>query len=132
MPDLAERMETVERALLDQGRRLAALEAHLRDEQELARLRHAELMHMISVAARDSAAKGAVQAEQQAGLAKAWRLWGWQTTLIVIVTTVANVAAQNVWRFWYVPRGPAVSRNRESPPLPDSSDAAVPGAGGAR
>lgn len=62
--------------VLDLGRRLAVVERHLGEQEELARLRHTELLHALQVAARDTEAKGARLAEGEAGLARAWRLWG--------------------------------------------------------
>jgi len=122
---LGERVGRLERSVSSLERRFDATD-------EMDRLRHVEVMAALQVAARDSTAKGARLDEAESGLARAWRLWGWQTTLIVIATSVANVAAQNVWRIWYVPRTGTVHRSSEGPPLPHGGNAAVSGAGGAR
>lgn len=36
--------------------------------------------------------------DHEAGLARAWRQWGWQTTIIIIATAALNILAANVWR----------------------------------
>jgi len=122
---LGERVGKLERSVSSLERRFDATD-------ELDRLRHVEVMSALQIAARDSTAKGARLDDAESGLARAWRLWGWQTTLIVIATSVANIAAQNVWRIWHVPRPTAVHRSGQSAPVPDSGDGGVSGARGDR
>jgi BMFP domain-containing protein YqiC len=124
--ELGQRVGKLERVV-------ASLERRFDTTDEMDRLRHAEVMRALEIAARDSEAKGARLAEGEAGLARAWRLWGWQTTVIVVATAVLNLIGNNVWRIWYEPgRSRPVPQRGEGAPVPVSSHRAVPGAGADR
>lgn len=91
MLGLGERVGKLERGMATLSQRADA-------QEELARLRHNEVMAALTVAARDTTAKGQRLDANESGLARAWRSWGWQTTILAIVSILANVAAANIWR----------------------------------
>lgn len=91
MLGLGERVGKLERGM-------ATLSQRADSQEELARLRHNEVMAALVVAAKDTTAKGARLDTHESGLARAWRSWGWQTTILAIVSILANVAAANLWR----------------------------------
>lgn len=84
--------------MLALGQRVGKVERAVDAQDELARLRHAEVMAALGVAARDTTAKGQRLDTNESSLARAWRSWGWQTTILAIVSILANVAAANLWR----------------------------------
>ena len=88
---LGERVGKVERGMTTLGQRAES-------QEELARLRHAEIMAMFQVAARDGTAKGERLATAETGLAKVAKAAGLSTTVIAVVGLLLNFLSQHLWR----------------------------------
>ena len=110
-----ERVGKVERSVDTLTRRADA-------QEELDRLRHNELVAMLSVAARDGTAKGERLATAETGLAKVAKAVGLSTTVITVVGLFLNFLSQHVWRL------DRYARNPSNPAMAASAPAASPGA----
>jgi len=84
--------------ILALGQRVGKVERAVDAQDELARLRHAEVMAALGVAARDATAKGERLATAETGLAKVAKAVGVSTTIITVVGLLLNFLSQHVWR----------------------------------
>ena len=128
---LGERVGKVERGL-------SSISRLYEQQEEMARLRHNEVLHALGIAARDSAAKGTTLAvtsdtlatttdrvaATESGLVRVTRMVGISGTVVAVVHLVLNFIAQNiVWR---------VDRHATRSPSPPVLAASAPAASGPR
>lgn len=113
-PDLRERIDSAENAVAEAL--VEMQEANTRLEDKIATL---------------TAENARLRADHERELSRAWKAWGWQTTLLALAAIIANIIAANVWRLDKRDRYPTAPRVGASPSSPGGRRGAGAGADGA-
>lgn len=124
-PDLRERLDSAENAVADALVEMQESNAKLEDKIATLTAENARLRATLT------AENARLRADHEREMSRAWKAWGWQTTLIILVTTTLNIVAANIWRLDKRDRYPTTPRVGASPSSPGGRRGAGAGADGA-
>jgi regulator of protease activity HflC (stomatin/prohibitin superfamily) len=113
-PDLRERLDSAENAVADALVEMQESNAKLEDKITALTAENAQL-----------------RADHDREMARAWKAWGWQTTLLALVAIAANIVAANIWRLDKRDRYPTPHHVGAGPSAPGVRRGASAGADGA-
>jgi hypothetical protein len=124
-PDLRERLDSAENAVADALVEMQESNAKLEDKIAALTAENAQLRAALT------AENAQLRADHDREMARAWKAWGWQTTLLALVAIAANIVAANIWRLDKRDRYPTPHHVGAGPSAPGVRRGAGAGADGA-
>lgn len=123
-PDLRERLDSAENAVADALVEMQESNAKLEDKIAALTAENARLRATLT------AENARLRADHEREMGRAWKAWGWQTTLLALAAIIANIIAANVWRLDKRDRYPTPSRVGAPSSSPGGRRGASAGAAG--